>query len=107
MLDWCSKTDGKELALGLMLLVQLWYARNEAREAVSVEDPESTVRRALFLTEEWDAAKPSTQMVAAKAKEKWSPPMGARSRQIPIERCLLTETTKVAVWFCGITMVTL
>jgi hypothetical protein len=49
--------EEKELAIGLMTLYHMWLARNDAREAPMIEDPDRVARRVLGLTEEWMALK--------------------------------------------------
>jgi hypothetical protein len=39
MLDWIGGLDEKELAIGVMVLYQLWLARNDAREETRILDP--------------------------------------------------------------------
>jgi hypothetical protein len=47
MLDWFSSLEEKELAIILMPLYHMWLARNEAREAPMIEDPDRIARRVL------------------------------------------------------------
>jgi hypothetical protein len=74
LLDWMGKVQGKELALGLMLWAQMWYARNEARGNPSIEDPVCTARRAVYLVEEWEGTKNTTQPPSVPQVAAWCPP---------------------------------
>jgi hypothetical protein len=52
-LEWIGKVCDKERALGMFMWAQLWYARNETRETTCIDNPDSVVRRVMFLAEEW------------------------------------------------------
>jgi ribonuclease HI len=69
-----GKVEEKELAIGMMALYQLWLARNEAREAPMIEDPEEVAKRAVRLVEEWQAAQVVSSSGVQQAKEHWLPP---------------------------------
>jgi hypothetical protein len=45
--------DEKELAFSIMLLYQMWLARNEARDQAHIASPNDLVHRSMFLVEEW------------------------------------------------------
>jgi hypothetical protein len=40
VLDWIRGLDEKELAIGIMVLYQLWLTRNDAREETRIIDPQ-------------------------------------------------------------------
>jgi hypothetical protein len=56
ILDWLGQLEEKELAVGIMVLYQMWLVRNEAREEDRITDPQDVARRSIFLVEEWVAA---------------------------------------------------
>jgi hypothetical protein len=73
-LDWIGKVCDKERALGMFMWAQLWYARNEARETTCIDNPDSVVRRVMFLAEEWAVTKSVAGPKAARQRVTWSPP---------------------------------
>jgi ribonuclease HI len=73
LLDWSSSLEEKELVLGLMTLYHMWLARNDAREALMIEDPDRIARRVLGLTEEWMALKESNSEKIPRPTEHWLP----------------------------------
>jgi hypothetical protein len=44
ILDWLGNLSGKEISSEIMILYQLWLARNNARDDAKVEEPEAIVR---------------------------------------------------------------
>jgi hypothetical protein len=56
-LDWFGKLKEKELGVAMLAIYQLWLARNDARDAPMIEDPEVTAKRVLFLWDEWQSIK--------------------------------------------------
>jgi hypothetical protein len=56
ILDWLGHLGDRELALGIMVLYQLWLTRNNAREETRLADPVEVARRSISLVEEWQAA---------------------------------------------------
>jgi ribonuclease HI len=74
MLEWFSGMKEEELCLSIMILYQLWLARNEAREEVQIADPHEIIRKTLFLVEEWQGLKPERAVCATREVEHWIPP---------------------------------
>jgi ribonuclease HI len=74
LLEWFSRLEEKELAVGLMALYHMWLDRNDAREALMIEDPDRIARRVLALTEEWMALKESNSEKITRPAEHWLPP---------------------------------
>jgi ribonuclease HI len=66
--------EEKELGLAIMLIYQMWLARNEAREAVQIVALQDIVRRSLALLEEWVSVHGKPEHTSAKVREQWSPP---------------------------------
>jgi hypothetical protein len=64
LLDWLSGLQEKELALGIMVIYQIWLARNEAREEAKIEDPHAIARRSIHLVEEWAESRTVTMSEA-------------------------------------------
>jgi ribonuclease HI len=61
----------RELGLTLMVIYQLWLARNEARDAAQIEDPVCTARRAFFLLEEWGNIRTTPSGCPPRRVEHW------------------------------------
>jgi hypothetical protein len=74
MLDWLGKLSDKEISVGIMVLYQMWLARNEAREESRILDPASIARRSLALVEEWLASATRPQQSNTPQVEHWLPP---------------------------------
>jgi hypothetical protein len=74
LLEWFNKLEEKELAVGLMAFYHMWLARNNAREALMVEDPARIARRVLALSEEWWALKDPSSEKISRPTEHWLPP---------------------------------
>jgi ribonuclease HI len=66
----------KELAFSIMLLYQMWLARNEARDQahIAFAYPNDLVRRSLILVEEWAALKPSAVQPPLMHIDQWQAP---------------------------------
>jgi hypothetical protein len=60
-----------ELCISIMILYQLWLARNDE---VQIASPHEIIRKSLFLVEEWQGLKPARGVGAAKVVEHWLPP---------------------------------
>jgi hypothetical protein len=75
LLTWIGRLPEKELAMSMMMLYQMWMARNDAREKEMIEDPRVTSRRTVALVEEWDEVncRPS-QLDRPRVVEHWQPP---------------------------------
>jgi hypothetical protein len=58
----------------LMTIYHLWLARNEAREAVQIEDPNCTASRSFFLLEEWTNSRTAGPVRSTGRVEHWLPP---------------------------------
>jgi ribonuclease HI len=65
--------EEKELGLAIMLIYQMWLARNEAREVVQIVAPQDIVRRSLALLEEWVSMHRKPEHTSSKVREQWSP----------------------------------
>jgi hypothetical protein len=74
ILDWLGHLGDRELALGIMVLYQLWLTRNNAREETRLADPVEVARRSISLVEEWQAAQMHTSGKQAPINEQWLPP---------------------------------
>jgi hypothetical protein len=73
LLDWIGKIDDKSATWVLMLVYNLWLARNDARDSRKIEDPKSIAQKAVAGVDEWMnihcTAKPKAKVV-----EHWLPP---------------------------------
>jgi hypothetical protein len=73
LLEWIGKIDGKSAVWILMMVYNLWLARNDARESRKIEDPKSIVQKSVAGVEKWMnihcTAKPKAKVV-----EHWLPP---------------------------------
>jgi ribonuclease HI len=74
LLDWLGRLSDKDLSIGIMVLYQMWLARNDARDEEKIEDPEDIARKSLALVEEWSAIKAGTRQVVQRGREHWLPP---------------------------------
>jgi ribonuclease HI len=74
LLEWFSRLEEKELAIGLMALYHMWLARNDARDVPMIEDPTRLARRVLALSEEWWALKEPMVEKTNRPTEHWLPP---------------------------------
>ena len=57
-LDWLGVLREKEMAIGIMLMYQLWHARNEARNEPKIEDPRNVARRAVYRLRNGSSVRP-------------------------------------------------
>jgi ribonuclease HI len=64
----------EELSVCIMVLYQLWLARNDAREEVRIADPRAIIQKSFFLLEEWQGIRPASIAGSAQAAEHWLPP---------------------------------
>jgi hypothetical protein len=71
-LDW--KFVEKKAALCIMLIYQLWLARNEAGEETQIEEPHTITKRTMHLTEEWMAINTCSLASMGREREHWHPP---------------------------------
>jgi hypothetical protein len=53
LLEWFGGMKEDELSISIMILYQIWLARNEARDEVQIATPHEIIRKSLFLVEEW------------------------------------------------------
>jgi hypothetical protein len=53
LLDWIGKSKGKQVSWILMMVYNLWAARNEARKSRRIDDPLSIAKRTAAGVEEW------------------------------------------------------
>jgi ribonuclease HI len=74
ILDWIGNTDGSLLSLMLMMLYNLWMARNDARDNQRFEDPRSIATRTVVGVEEWLSLRPLPLGPKIRQKEHWLPP---------------------------------
>jgi ribonuclease HI len=74
VLDWLGRMDEKELAFSIMLLYQMWLARNEARDQAQIVSPKDLVRRSMALVEEWVALKPTAVHTPPLHTDQWQAP---------------------------------
>ena len=76
MLERMGGLNKDELELGLMMLYQLWQARSDARHKAQIEDPQVTVKRIMYLLEEWRNIETSTLAANSERQaEHWLPPV--------------------------------
>jgi hypothetical protein len=66
--------EEKELGLAIMLIYQMWLARNKAWEAVQIAAPQDIVRRSLALLEEWVGLHAKQEHPSTKVREQWKTP---------------------------------
>jgi ribonuclease HI len=64
----------EEIAVAIMLIYQMWLARNNASEEIMIADPSDMVRRSLFLFQEWQAVQKPSNPTVPRATEHWLPP---------------------------------
>ena len=74
LLDWIGKSQGNMVAWMLMLVYNLWLARNEARDLRHIEDPKAIVKKTLAGVDEWLNTHKSASLVPTRAPERWLPP---------------------------------
>jgi ribonuclease HI len=74
LLDWLGNMKDKELSICIMIMYQMWLARNEAREEHSIDEAPNIVRRSLALVEEWINVTRKEKEAKQPAQEHWLPP---------------------------------
>jgi ribonuclease HI len=74
ILDWLGKMSDEEIAVAIMLIYQMWLARNDAREEIMIADPSDIARQSLFLLQEWQAVQKPSNPIVPRATEHWLPP---------------------------------
>jgi ribonuclease HI len=74
MLDWLGRSNDQNMALMMMHLYHIWLARNDAREAIQIEDPRSVARRTVAAIEEWNNIQNPPQPKVATPVEHWQKP---------------------------------
>jgi hypothetical protein len=74
ILDWLGRLEEKELGISILLIYQMWLARNEAREETQIVSPEELVWRTIFLFDEWANIQASKPRPATREVEAWLPP---------------------------------
>jgi ribonuclease HI len=74
MLEWLAAVKDSEMDITLMILYHSWLARNDARDGKKIEEPESIVKRATCLLEEWHNVQVQKPIKVAVTKERWSSP---------------------------------
>jgi hypothetical protein len=73
LLEWMGKSKHEIIDWFMLLVYNLWLARNDSRESQSIEDPRSIVRRTLAGMEEWrEFHKPKDPKKVV--REFWHPP---------------------------------
>jgi hypothetical protein len=80
LLDWIGKEKGDKVAWMMMLLYNLWQARNEARETERIEDPKTIAKRTVAGIEEWAQVHTSKPGEPTRVVERWAPPSQGWSR---------------------------
>jgi ribonuclease HI len=73
MLDWLARVKEADMDISLMVLYQMWLARNDAWESRLIENPESIAQRAIQLVEEWHGLS-EAKLTKVAPKERWLPP---------------------------------
>jgi hypothetical protein len=74
LLDWIGKMNGRVAATAMMLIYNLWQARNDARESKRIEDPRNLVKKTLDMVEEWFNTHCNSTPASTRTKERWTPP---------------------------------
>jgi ribonuclease HI len=75
MLDWLARVKEADMDISLMVLYQMWLARNDARESRLIENPESIAQRAIQLMEEWHGLSEAKPAKIQAPKERWLQPV--------------------------------
>lgn len=71
MLEWLGTVKASDMDITMMVLYQLWLARNSARETRMMENPELIAKRALHLIEEWQNIQNPKPAQTPVQKERW------------------------------------
>jgi hypothetical protein len=74
LLDWLARVREAFMDISLMVIYQMWLARNDARESKIIENPESIALRSIKLMEEWHGLNDTKPTKVQALKERWSPP---------------------------------
>jgi ribonuclease HI len=74
MLDWLARVREADMDISLMVIYQMWLARNDARDSGLIENPESIALRAIKLMEEWHGLNDTKPTKVQAPKERWIPP---------------------------------
>jgi ribonuclease HI len=74
LLDWLGRADESAIARMMMLVYNLWLARNDARDSTRIEDPRYIVQRTIAGLEEWNYVNCLKQKNSVKVVEHWLPP---------------------------------
>jgi hypothetical protein len=64
----------QELVVSMMAVYHLWLARNDVRDTASIEVPQRTIRRTMFLLEEWRASRTIPTSPSTSKHGHWSIP---------------------------------
>jgi ribonuclease HI len=74
LLDCLGSMKDAELDNSLMVMYQMWLARNDARESRKIDDPTAIANRAMSLLEEWNNVQCRPAPRSDKPKDRWTPP---------------------------------
>jgi hypothetical protein len=74
LLHWFGSLKEDEINVCVMILYQMWLARNEAREEVRIAAPHAIVQKSFFLIEEWQGIRPAGKSGSVQVTEHWLPP---------------------------------
>jgi hypothetical protein len=74
LLYWFGSLKEDEINVCVMILYQMWLARNEAREEVRIAAPHAIVQKSFFLIEEWQGIRPAGKSGSVQVTEHWLPP---------------------------------
>jgi ribonuclease HI len=74
LLQWLSGLQEDEINVCIMVLYQLWLARNDARDEAQVTSPHAIIQKSLHLLEEWQGLRPARTAGSTQAMEHWLPP---------------------------------
>jgi hypothetical protein len=73
LLEWMGKSAHEIIEWFMLLIYNLWLARNDARESHHIEDPKSIVKWTIASMEEWkNVHRPNAPR--KNVQELWSPP---------------------------------
>jgi hypothetical protein len=79
LLEWMGKSAHEIIEWFVLLIYNLWLARNEARDSLYIEDPRSIVKGTIEGMEEWkEVHRPNVSRMIV--REVWSPRVKIRSR---------------------------
>ena len=93
--------------MAIMMLYQLWLARNEARDEEAIDDPAIVARRSLFLVEKWLDVRANGLSKPLTKKEHWFPPEVGWFKANADGAFVSASGHGGVAWFFGITMVIL